>query len=299
MRSRIVPLALLLAAGLAVVPQFAHAMIPFFGPIIPDSFNQCAIGWGGVIIVINNIIELAITLVLVAFAPLSIAYAGFKMVVNPNDSGARTEARNSILNIIIGIVVTLMAWLIVDAVMAAFVVNNGQPFGTRWQDLISSGGLPPCLNIPTLLKQTPSGMPIQGVTAGGTGVVGSNGVQQCSPSNSACSPSTLQNAGLNPQQANVMSCIAMTESSGNPSQPPYNQSHPGSNSTACGTFQITQTTWNSTASGACSDFAANCQNAACNAQVAAKLVSQSNYSSWTCANCNAKAASCIQAYSGS
>jgi len=125
---------------------------------------------------------------------------------------------------------------------------------------------------------------------------GGDGIQ-CDPGNSACSVSALQEAGLSATQANIMSCIAMTESSGNPTTPPYNLSHPGSNSSACGTFQVVHSTWSGAASGACSDFS-QCTNASCNIQVMTTLVHQSGYSSWTCPNCNAKASGCIAKFGG-
>lgn len=133
--------------------------------------------------------------------------------------------------------------------------------------------------------------------AGYTGVTG--GGVQCNPANTSCSVSALMAAGLTAQQANIMSCIAMTESSGNPNTPPYNVTNPGSNSTACGTFQITQTTWNNyPPSGACADWRSNCQNAACNTQVMTNLVNANGYSDWTCPNCNSNAQGCINRYGG-
>jgi hypothetical protein len=133
--------------------------------------------------------------------------------------------------------------------------------------------------------------------AGYTGVTG--GGVQCNPANTSCSVAALMAAGLTAQQANIMSCIAMTESSGNPNTPPYNVTNPGSNSTACGTFQITQTTWNNyPPSGLCADWRSNCQNAACNAQTMVNLVNSNGYSDWTCPNCNNNAAGCIAQYGG-
>lgn len=71
----------------------------------------------------------------------------------------------------------------------------------------------------------------------------------------------LTAAGFTPSQANVMSCIAMTESSGNPTA----QNKSGS---ACGTFQVIKSTWESAAIGtSCSSFS-SCTNASCNAEVA-------------------------------
>ncbi|MCA9368439.1 hypothetical protein KC887_09395, partial [Candidatus Kaiserbacteria bacterium] len=130
--------------------------------------------------------------------------------------------------------------------------------------------------------------------SGGPGVSG--GTTQCYTNNGACSVAALMAAGLSSQQANIMSCIAMTESSGIASTPPYNVTHPGSNSSACGTFQITRTTWNRYATGACANHATSCQNAQCNMQVAAQLVQSNGYRDWTCPNCNSRAQGCINAY---
>lgn len=294
MHSRALFFTLLIVAGSFAVPHLAHAAIPFFGPIVPSAQSLCPAGWGLIMIVTNNIIEFALTMAIVFIAPLTIAYAGFLYVVNPIDPSGISKAKSILTNTIVGIVIALAAWMIVDAVMA--VLYNGK-FGT-WSSLIAGGGSDLCLpqtaaptaTTPTSSVQTnstSSGTPASGGSAG-----------QCSSSNTACSPSALQAAGFDATQANVMSCLAMTESSGVPSTPPYNVAHPSSNSTACGTFQITKTTWNGAASGSCSDFS-NCQNAACNAQVAQTLVSQSGYSSWTCPKCNSKAAGCVQTYGGS
>lgn len=127
-----------------------------------------------------------------------------------------------------------------------------------------------------------------------SGTYGVSGAQ-CASDNTACSVSALQSAGLSAGQAGALSCIAVTESSGNPNTLPYNIAHPTSNSTACGTFQIVQTTWKGYASGSCTDFS-NCTNANCNLQVATALVQNHGFSDWTCATCNSKAQSCINTY---
>jgi hypothetical protein len=202
-----------------------------------------------------------------------------------------------LLDTIIGIVIVLAAWLIVDVFLSAFTTQGL----SGWSQGLFSNGAQLCLTFPTTV--TPGG--------GANGLTANNGVYntycqdknkncQCADGNDACSAAALQAAGLSETQANIMSCIAVTESSGNPNTPPYNVLHSGSNSTACGTFQVTQTTWNSAVKraniqGACSSFN-SCQNAACNMQVATALVSANGYSDWTCAGCNTKAQGCINAY---
>lgn len=307
MRSRVFLITLFFALGSLVLPLAAHAGgIPFFGPIIPGSdipgnINAvCPAGWGMLMDVINNIISLLLTIAIVFVAPIMIAYSGFLFVVNPVNPSGKEKAKGILQNTVIGIVIALAGWLIVNAVMAVLYnsttpVSDGSVLKT-WSSLVTSSGnfcLPQAGALP---GDTLNQAPMTGVSAGG-GVTLGGSAAQCSNGNTACSPSALQAAGFNQTQSNIMSCIAFTESSGNPSAPPYNTTHSGSNSTACGTFQITRTTWNQYASGACSDFS-SCMNATCNMKVAQALVSNNGYSDWTCANCNSKAASCVQKYGG-
>jgi hypothetical protein len=319
MRSRGTLFSILFAVGLFVVPQVTHAAIPFFGPIIPDAFNVCPPGWGMIITVINNIISLLITLAIVFVAPLMIAWSGFLFVVNPVNAAGKEQAKGILTNTIIGIVIALASWMIVDAIMAVL-YNPTNPSET-WSSLITSGGVSACLP----QKGARHGdrfnpdRTVTGVGAGGGSVTPSGKtLAQCSGGNTVCSPAVLQNAGFNETQANVMSCIAMTESSGNPIT---------CNGNACGLFQIMLTA-NQLVGPACSKYnngnpvincpalckaanggavknEASCKpcadaslDAACNAQSAQNLVAKSGYTPWTCTNCNSKAKSCIQQYGG-
>jgi hypothetical protein len=126
-----------------VVPQFAHAMIPFFGPIIPQGAQTCALGWGALITVINNIIELALTLAIVFLAPLMIAYAGFRLVSSQGNPSEINKAKGMITNLVMGIVIALAAWLIVDAIMAVLYHPDSSTGWTEtWSSLIMSNGVP-------------------------------------------------------------------------------------------------------------------------------------------------------------
>ena len=137
MRLRFPLFALLFIAGSLAIPHFVYAGIPFFGPIVPSGANSvCPAGWGMFMTVINNIIQLLITLAIVFVAPLMIAWAGFLMVVNQGNAGKLKEAKDILTNTIIGIVLALAGWMIVDAVMA--VLYNGPP-GT-WASLVTSSG---------------------------------------------------------------------------------------------------------------------------------------------------------------
>lgn len=152
MRLRVVPLALLAAVPLAL-PHLAHAAIPFFGPIIPPEVSACPLGWGSVINVINRLIELLLTIAIVGVAPIMIAYSGFLFVVNPVNPSGKEKAKKILLNTIIGIVIALAGWLIVDAVLVAL-TNQGV---SGWTALIGSQGFPACL--PQAAAVTPPAVP--------------------------------------------------------------------------------------------------------------------------------------------
>lgn len=139
MRSRVSLFALLIIGSFAV-PHLVHAAIPFFGPIIPPENPTCPLGWGSLINVINNIISLLITLAIVFVAPLMIAYSGFLFVVNPVNSAGIGEAKGILRNTVVGIVIALSGWLIVDAIMAVL-YHPTDSIGTTWSQLITSDGV--------------------------------------------------------------------------------------------------------------------------------------------------------------
>ena len=156
--------------GSLALPFAAHAAIPFFGPIIPSGSNVCPAGFGLLITVINNIISFALTLAIVFWLPLRIAYAGFLYVINPGDTGNVSKAHGILISTIVGIVVALAAWMIVDALMA--VLYNPTAVGGTWSNLVTGGDI--CLNqagstAGAGLNQAPTGVTVTPTpTASGT-----------------------------------------------------------------------------------------------------------------------------------
>ncbi len=303
-------------ALLAVAPNSAQAAIPFFGPIIPAGANICPGSFALVITVVNNSIELAITLLIVLVAPIMLAYAGFKILLNPASPGARSEAKTMLLNLFGGIVLALAGWIIVDAFMA--VLYKSDAVGQNWYAIINSGGMNNCL-IPegALFKLNQVTGHVTGVTPSGGGVyLDGKAHALCADANAACSPAALQAAGFNETESKVMSCIAGTENSG--------KSY-GCNGNACGTFQImlTQNQLNGPscakynngnptlqcnklchgANGVAVQTEASCQpcvqaasDAACNAESAHALYKTSGYGPWTTSSDNQRSGACIATY---
>jgi hypothetical protein len=142
--------ALLGAAGLSlaviVFPASADAAIPFFGPILPAELIQgCAAGWGAVIVVINNLISFAITVAIVFVLPLALAFAGFAFIVNPVNAEMKSKAKGYLWNAVVGIVLALSAWMIVDLVMA--VLYDKDEVKSTWASLIVGNGNDLCLKV--------------------------------------------------------------------------------------------------------------------------------------------------------
>ena len=249
------------------------------------------------IVLFNTVIKWFLTISFLIFAIVALV-AGIKLVTQGNP-GALADAKKSFTNAFIGLIIILAAFLIVDTLMRYLVRDGGEIRGYGpWQELkcatqttarttaFFDGDVP---YVPGTMM-TPS----KGAQVYSGGQLG-----QCN--NSSCSPSALMSAGFTATQANVMSCIALTESSGNPSTPPFNVTNPNHRplSTACGLFQVTRTTWNGNgiSSGSCDSFS-QCTNASCNTKAALQLVRASGYSSWTCPGCNNKASFCVRQYGG-
>jgi hypothetical protein len=248
--------------------------------------------------VINNIISFALTLAIVFIAPIMIAYAGFLYVINAADTSNIAKARGILWNVVRGIVIALAAWMIVDALMAVLYNGSANNAGGTWASIVTGGDF--CINqagVTGGLNQVPT----NGVGAGGPQVGTAPG--PCSAGNTACSTTAIQQASqalgmsLNSGQLSSMSCIAMTESSGNPNTP-------NSNTGACGTFQITTQpgNWSNPAyhQSPC-NTSSSCNNAQCNLQTALIMFGQQSYQPWTGKNpngqyWNANAVACVKQY---
>lgn len=202
---------LLFAVGLFALPVVAYAGVPFFGPIVPPSSvtgvtgsDVCAGGWGMLMIVINNLISFLLTIVIVFIAPLMIAYAGFLFVFNPVNASGKEEAKKILTNTVVGIVIALAGWMIVDAVMAVLYNQGAQTSaGTLgvWTNLITTSDIDKiCIPLKESLK--PAAPPVPGVV-----VVPPAGLESITAfgckNASSCQTSATTNAKLNQMKASL------------------------------------------------------------------------------------------------
>ena len=125
---------ILAALVLVIVPIFAYAqgLVPCTGVTIEGdrSFTNC--GFCELVQLVNRVVDWLIG-VLSIIAAIMIAYSGFRLVTSGGNSGAKEEAKKMITNIVIGFVIVLAAWLLIDLMMQS--LSGGQVNGRVWQEI--------------------------------------------------------------------------------------------------------------------------------------------------------------------
>jgi hypothetical protein len=169
MRIRLALFAALPLACVFALPLAAHATgVPFFGPVVPPDVATCAAGWPAVIEVVNRIIALALTLLVLLVAPFMIAWAGFLYVVSPGNPAMRTKASSILLNTLVGLVIALAAWLIINTLLSTLT-----PTGVEgWTNKLFNTNANMCLRTDAqisneALNQAAGQTPTFGLSAGG------------------------------------------------------------------------------------------------------------------------------------
>jgi hypothetical protein len=118
MRRSNAPFFLMASLAFLIPSSVIAATGDFPGAIVDPSIQTCAAGWGGLILTIGNLVQFAIALGIL-ITVLMAAYAGFLWVLNPTNPENRSKGRSILINAIIGLVLTLAAWLIVNTVLTA------------------------------------------------------------------------------------------------------------------------------------------------------------------------------------
>lgn len=140
----------------------------FVGAIVPEVCQHCACGWGGFFALVQNILKLGIVFA-IFLAVLMFAYAGFLWVTNPASPSNKEKGREVLMQTIIGLVVVLGAWLIVNTVLVALSTGGV----TSWTSIFSTVQ-PSCLTFsPAPTPSTGSGG-LTAATPSGSGGTGAN-----------------------------------------------------------------------------------------------------------------------------
>lgn len=130
---RFFPVAL---AFLLLLPLSADAQsASFFGPIVPEVCNACPCGFGGVLAIIQNLVNFVISISII-IATIIIAWAGGLYMLSATNPESRSTANKMLMNAVIGIMIVLSAWLVVDFIMKTL---YGGQFGP-WNSILSGSG---------------------------------------------------------------------------------------------------------------------------------------------------------------
>lgn len=146
-------------AGILVLsaPLSANAAeATFFGPIVPDECRcdsqtiegtntkiATAPDYGCALQVLQNVINFAITIAIILFVLYTVV-TGFAFITGSNSAEGRNKAKTRFMNVIVGLVVLLVSWLIVDYIMKT--LYDGSKFGP-WNAILAgdAGGNDRCI----------------------------------------------------------------------------------------------------------------------------------------------------------
>jgi hypothetical protein len=131
--------------------------------------------YGCVLQVIQNIVNFAVSFSILLFV-LYLAIGGFRMVISGGSSEARSQAKQRLLNVVVGLTVLLTSWLIVDFVMKT--LYDDAKFGP-WNAILAGNSekVDRCIvaKLPRPVTTGTIDANLQPVTTGGTGGAGGSG----------------------------------------------------------------------------------------------------------------------------
>ncbi len=274
-----------LAAVLLVVPMFvfAQGLVPCGLDSQEGTINsQCQTCHA--VSLINTVSSWLVGVLSIA-AAIMFVIAGFRIVTAQGNPSTMKAAKDMIVNVAIGFMIVLAAWLAIDLLMRTLLDDSSGEIGP-W-NRIACVSQPAATTVPGRVVITRDAQrcvsvddcaaqaqacesgPRQGsaaVTGAGANLevtctyntfqptegdgalvtAGGRGEALCAADNPNCNQAFLASLGLTETQATVMSCIAVTENGGGAS---------GCSGTGpCGTFQITRTNWRAYTEGANADY---------------------------------------------
>lgn len=110
----------ILLSFLFVFAPTVNAAGPFTGQIVPCGTSTTApCGYCDLFTLAQNIMNFLVYIA-VFVAVLLFVYAGFKLITSGGNQAALTQAKGIFTSVVIGLVITLGSWLIVDTVMKTF-----------------------------------------------------------------------------------------------------------------------------------------------------------------------------------
>ncbi|QQR50047.1 hypothetical protein IPF86_03100 [Candidatus Nomurabacteria bacterium] len=120
---------LMFAASFVAVPVFAEptydaskGLVPC-GGYNPDGSEQAMCTFTDIMILINTVINFLIFTLALPIAAIVFAWAGFIFITEGSNQSKRTQAKNMMINVVIGLVLALASWLIVKTILVSLGVK--------------------------------------------------------------------------------------------------------------------------------------------------------------------------------
>lgn len=156
----------------------AQSNLPLFDPdwqLVPDAHEidpeNCPegypLGFGGALQLIQNGMNAAISFGVIIFV-LVIAGAGILWILTPTNPENHSQAKKILTNAVIGLLIILSAWLVVDFVMKLLYNPSARNFGP-WNAILTGGDLciKPMENLQPLFSGDITAVPGRGSAPGG------------------------------------------------------------------------------------------------------------------------------------
>ena len=144
-------LALLAVSAVFLFPTVSYAAnASFFGPILPEECKcedvqgpdgtvlNTAPEWGCVLATVGNLINFTISIGIIIFI-LVVLYAGMLFLTSPFKAENRELGRSILMNAVIGVVIMLSAWILIDFIMKTVYKGSdaeGAEFGP-WNSILT------------------------------------------------------------------------------------------------------------------------------------------------------------------
>lgn len=179
-----------------------------FDPIVPEVCRTCACGFGGVLAIVQNVVNFIIAISII-FATIIMVWAGGLYIVSATNPESRSTANKMLLNAVIGILIILCAWLVVDFVMKTL-YDNGSEFGP-WNSILLGGSGDSCVvakdNVP-LFSGNIVAIPGQGTGVDGDVVTSGSASHQAGAAKLAAAGISISSTGSCADRRNA-SCTSL------------------------------------------------------------------------------------------
>lgn len=237
-------------SGIFIAPKLANAASGFFGPIFP---KEClcpgtAPDFGCILTTLQHLINFGVSMTVILVVLIA-AYAGVQFILSGGSPEVRSQAKNMLLNVVLGLALVLGAWLIVDFVMKTIyepkTALEGRNFGP-WNEILASNAVK-CISQndgESLTDGAVTALDLKDSPA--TAALADSPLAQ--GSGGACDPQKIMDGAkaggytLTNNQANTLACLANPESSCGANNINYNwngRKDPSNPSTAAGPLQVT------------------------------------------------------------